>query len=397
MKPELNPFAPGIGSRPPALAGRGAIVEEAGIAITRVAAGLHSKEMLLVGLRGVGKTVLLNAIQTDVERRGFFTATCECAENQHLGEVLLPQLRSALMKMSAVAVAKDVAQRAVRTLHSFVSQIKLAYEGVKLTFDGPKEPGAADSGDLSADLTDLFVSIGDAARAENTALAIFVDEMQYLDKGSLRAVLMALHKVSQRGLPVYFVGAGLPLLIGNIGNSRSYAERLFSVPTVGPLAKKDVHEALTIPVEKAKAFIEPRAVDHIFKASGGYAYFVQEWGLHAWNAAQGRNIDLRAAQNADSVARDSLDRNFFSFRFDRLTNAEKEYLRAMASVAGTDPVKSGKIAELLGKKSNTVGYIRNSLIEKGMIYSPIYGDNAFTVPHFDQFMRRTMQAWRPKN
>jgi hypothetical protein len=182
-----------------------------------------------------------------------------------------------------------------------------------------------------------------------------------------------------------------------MGDSRSYSERLFSVPAMGSLTRKDVQDALVLPVERAKAFIEPRAVDHIHKASGGYAYFVQEWGLHSWNAAKGRNIDLNAAQNADSLVRDSLDRSFFSFRFDRLTSAEKEYLRAMASVAGTDPVKSGKIAELLGKKSSTVGYVRNSLIAKGMIYSPVYGDNAFTVPHFDQYMRRIMPGWRPKN
>ena len=208
---------------------------------------------------------------------------------------------------------------------------------------------------------------------------------------------MSLHKISQRGLPVYYVGAGLPPLIGKMGDSRSYSERLFSVPAMGSLTRKDVQDALVLPVERAKAFIEPRAVDHIHKASGGYAYFVQEWGLHSWNAAKGRNIDLNAAQNADSLVRDSLDRSFFSFRFDRLTSAEKEYLRAMASVAGTDPVKSGKIAELLGKKSSTVGYVRNSLIAKGMIYSPVYGDNAFTVPHFDQYMRRIMPGWRPKN
>ena len=397
MKPELNPFAPGVGFQPPALAGRGAILEEAAIAITRVASGLHSKELLLVGLRGVGKTVLLNAVQADIERRDFFTASCECVENRHLAEALLPQLRSTLMKMNTAAAVKEAAQRALRTLHSFVAQIKLSYEGVKLTIDGPKEEGAADSGELGADLTDLFVSCGEAARANNTALAIFVDEMQYLDEESLRAILMALHKINQRGLPIYYIGAGLPPLIGNMGNSRSYSERLFSVPEMGPLTRSDVRDALLIPIEKAKAFIEQRAIDHIHKASGGYAYFVQEWGLHAWNAAKGQDIDLRAVQNADSLVKASLDRSFFSFRFDRLNSAEKEYLRAMASVAGTEPVKSGKIAELLGKKSNTVGYIRNSLVEKGMIYSPVYGDNAFTVPHFDQFMRRTMPAWRPKH
>jgi hypothetical protein len=397
MKPELNPFAPGTGSMPPALAGRGLILEEAGISITRVAAGLHAKNMLLVGLRGVGKTVLLNAVQTDVDRRGFYAANCECVEDKHLAEALLPQLRSSLMKLNSAAAAKDVAQRAVRTLHSFVSQIKLTYQDVKLTFDGPKEAGSADSGDLSADLTDLFVSIGEAAKANNTAMAIFVDEMQYLSEESLRAVLMAMHKINQKRLPIYLVGAGLPPLMGKIASSRSYAERLFSVPEMGPLSKEGVTEALTIPVEKAKAFIEPRAIEHIYRVSGGYAYFVQEWGLHAWNVAKGMNIDLKAAQNADTDARQSLDRSFFSFRFDRLSSPEKEYLRAMAAVAGSEPVKSGKIAEILGKKTSTVGYLRNSLIEKGMIYSPIYGDNAFTVPLFDQFMRRTMPGWRPKN
>jgi AAA ATPase-like protein len=314
MKPELNPFAPGSGSRPPALAGRDDILDSAKVGITRMATGLSSKGLLLVGLRGVGKTVLLNAIQSEVERRGFYTASCECAEGQHLAELLIPQLRGALIKLSSTAATKEVAQRAIRTLHSFVSQIKISYKDIKLSFDGPKQPGSADSGDLSSDLTDLFVCIGEATQETKTALSICVDEMQYLDEESLRAILMALHKINQRRLPVYFVGAGLPPLIGKMGNSRSYSERLFSVPEMGPLTKQRVQHALVTPVEKAKAYIELRAVEHIFKVTEGYAYFVQEWGQHAWNSAKGANIDLRAAQHADLLARDSLDREFFSFQ-----------------------------------------------------------------------------------
>jgi AAA ATPase domain len=272
MKAELNPFAPGIGSQPPELAGRGAILEEAAIAVTRIASGLHAKQLLLVGLRGVGKTVLQNAIQADIERRGFSTADCECAEGQHLAEALLPKLRSSLIKLSTGAAAKDMTQRALRTLHSFVSQIKLSYEGVKLSIDGPKEPGSADSGNLSADLTDLFIATGEAARENKTAFGILVDEMQYLSEDSVRAILMALHKISQRRLPLYFVGAGLPPLIGNMGNSRSYSERLFSVPKMGPLGRADVANALSAPVERAKVFIDSRAIDHIYRESGGYAY-----------------------------------------------------------------------------------------------------------------------------
>ena len=336
-------------------------------------------------------------MQTEVERLGFYTACGECAEGQHLAEMLAPQLRGTLLKLSASEAAKELAQRATRTLHSFVSKIKVSIESIKISFDGPKQLGSADSGDLGSDLTDLFIAIGEAAKGSNTAFSIFVDEMQYLDKESLRAILMALHKVNQRGLPVYFVGAGLPPLIGRMGDARSYAERLFSVPDIGALRKQHVADALTIPIEKAKGFIEPRAIEHIYRVTAGYAYFVQEWGFHAWNNATGVNIDLKAAQHSDLLARENLDRDFFSFRFNRLTTAEKEYLRAMAAVAGTDPVKSGKVAELLGKKSSAVGYIRNSLIDKGMIYSPVYGDNAFTVPLFDQFMRRTMPGWRPRN
>ena len=279
-------------------------------------------------------------------------------------------------------------------MQGFISRLKVKYGDIEMSLDVSPETGVADSGDLEADLPELMLAIGHAATSRNAAVALIFDEMQYLGKTELSALIMAMHKISQKQLPVLLMGAGLPPLLGHMGNSKSYAERLFDYPRVGPLDRKGVEQAVQTPVEKARAYIDRRAIDHIFQVSQGYPFFVQQWAHDAWNCAKGSNIDLTSAQHADSEARKNLDEGFFSVRFDRLTPAEKSYLRAMAYF-GSESVKSGKIASAIRQKVQAANTIRTALIRKGMIYSPTYGDTAFTVPMFDQFMRRKVRSGSP--
>ena len=349
----------------------------------------------MVGLRGVGKTVLLGRAELMAEKSGYVTLMIECVDNKRLEMILIPALRSMLFKLDRMEGVSEKVRYGLRVLQGFMSRVKLKYGEVELSLDGPPEVGVADSGDLQADLPELMTAIGQAAASRDAAVLLIFDEMQYLATSELSALIITLHKMAQKQLPVTMIGAGLPPLLGKMGESRSYAERLFDYPRVGPLDRKGVENAIQVPIEKARAYIERRAIDHIFKVTEGYPYFVQEWGYHAWNCAKGANIEMRAAQNADSAARKSLDEGFFSVRFDRLTPKEREYLRAMAFF-GSAAVKSGKIAVAMGQSVQSVGSIRTGLISKGMVYSPTYGDTAFTVPLFDQFLRRKIPDWKSK-
>lgn len=284
----------------------------------------------------------------------------------------------------------------LRVLKGFMSRVKLKYGDIEMTLDVPAEEGTADSGDLEADLPELMLAIGQAAASRDATVVLILDEMQYLGKTEMSALIMAMHKVSQKQLPVVMFGAGLPPLLGNMGNSKSYAERLFDYPRVDPLDAAAVRLAIEAPVEKEGAYIDRRAIEHIAKITQGYPYFVQQWAHDAWNCAKGSNIDLRAAQNADSVAWKTLDEGFFSVRFDRLTTGEKNYLRAVAYFP-TVAVNTTKIAAALGQTSQSGNSLRSSLIKKGMIFSPGHGDVAFTVPLFDQFMRRKIQNFTAKD
>jgi hypothetical protein len=395
MDPKRNPFAPGAGYAPPELAGRSALLDRADVTIARVKEGRAAKSILLVGLRGVGKTVLLNRIQDAAEAAGYQAVMVECVDEKRLEPLLLPVLRSTLLKLDRMEGLNEGVKRGLRVLQGFISKVKMKYADIELSLDIAPETGVADSGDLEADLPELFMAIGQAALARRTALALLFDEMQYLSKTELSALIMAMHKVSQKQLPIALFGAGLPPLLGQMGNSKSYAERLFDYPRVDPLDRKGVQSAIEGPVEKARAFIDRRAIDHIANVTQGYPYFVQQWAYDAWNCAKGSNIDLRAVQNADSAAKRNLDEGFFSVRFDRLTPGEKNYLRAMAYF-GSEAVKTSKVAAAMGLSVQAANSIRANLVRKGMVYSPNYGDAAFTVPLFDQFMRRKIVDWHPK-
>jgi hypothetical protein len=389
MNPRENPFSPGAGSPPPELAGREKIIEDVSIALHRIRHNLSAKSVLMVGLRGVGKTVLLNRLKNDAEAEGLVCAQFESSEGRNLPAMIAPTLRAALLKLGRVAGASDVVMRASRVLGSFISSAKIKYEGMEFGFDLGKEEGVADTGEFDYDLSELLQVIGVAAKTKNTAVVLFIDELQYVAEQELAALISALHACAQKQLPVTLVGAGLPQLVGNVGKAKSYAERLFNFPVIGPLLPAPAIEALQRPVNARGVKFNDDAVEEIIKQTQGYPYFLQEWGSTCWAVAESSPINIDDVMLATKLAITQLDTSFFRVRFDRCTPMEKNYMRAMAEVNSLAP-RSGDIAAVMKKEVNQLGPIRQSLIKKGMIYSPAHGDTAFTVPLFADYMKRTL-------
>ena len=395
MNPVTNPFAPGAGSPPPELAGRDELREAVRVAVERTRAGRSARSVLMVGLRGVGKTVLLDRMRDDAEASGVHTIRIEAPEDRSLPALLAPQLRVALLRLSKTAQAKDLAIRGLRALAGFAQGLKVAYGDIEVGLDYAPEAGLADNGDLEHDLQALLESAGAAAKAASTALVIFIDELQYVPEVQLAALITAMHRCAQRQVPVLLVGAGLPQLRGRMGNAKSYAERLFEFPEIGPLSTEAATKAITKPIEAEGAKITAGAVQKILADTRCYPYFLQEWGQRSWEAAQASPIETHDVEQATATAVAALDESFFRVRFDRLTPQEKRYLRAMAEL-GPGPHRSGAIADCLKREVSSLGPVRSSLIVKGMIWSPSHGDTAFTVPMFDEFMRRIVPGdeWR---
>jgi hypothetical protein len=390
-----NPFSPGAGSPPPELAGRDGILEQAHVLLGRVFQKRPEKSILMTGLRGVGKTVLLNEMERMAIADGYRTILVEAHEDKPLALLLVPHLRRLLYELDRIAGAGDKARRGLAVLKSFISAIKITVGDVEFGLDTDPEKGAADSGDLEIDLPNLFVAVAEAAEERQTAVAILIDEIQYLNSSELSALIMAMHKMQQRQLPLLLIGAGLPILPGLAGDSKSYAERLFSFPNIGPLAEPEAAKALKDPVTAAGEEFDDSAIAEIYRLTQGYPYFLQEWGYQSWNHAASSPITLQIVQETTSLVESRLDENFFRVRFNRLTPREKMYLRAMAEL-GDGPYRTADIADFLGAKITTLGPVRASLIKKGMIYSPSYGDMAFTVPLFDQFMLRAIPDFDSK-
>lgn len=394
MNPIRNPFAPGAGTPPPELAGRGALIESVHIALERARIGRPAKSAMLVGLRGVGKTVLLDRMRDDAEATGIHTVRLEAPEGRSLPALLAPQLRQALLRLSQLDAAKAFAIRGLRALAGFAKRLKVTYNDIEVGIDYEPEPGLADNGDLEHDLQALLEQAGLAAKAAGTALALFIDELQYVPEAQLAALITAMHRTEQRRLPVVLVGAGLPQLRGLMGNSKSYAERLFDFPFIGALAPQDAAQAIEKPLLDEGVAITPEALTEILRVTQGYAYFLQAWGSHTWLAADASLIDIEAVRKASVTAIAGLDEGFFRVRFDRCTPKEKKYLRAMAEL-GEGPHRSGDIADCLGEKVSSLAPTRSALIGKGMVWSPNHGDTAFTVPMFDAFMKRIIPGdWR---
>jgi hypothetical protein len=390
MDPILNPYAPGAGTPPPELAGRQDILYNAQVLFGRLAAGRSARSMILVGLRGVGKTVLLTQMRRIAESHGFRNIAIEAHEDKSLPELLIPPLQELLFALSTIESSKDYARRALRVLKGFVGSLKFTIEGVSYGLSIDPEPGVADSGDIEADLPRLLTVVAQAAQKAQIPVAIFIDEIQYLPERDFSAAIMGIHRIIQDQLPMVLVAAGLPQTRALAGNSKTYAERLFQFPEVGALQVEHARVAISKPADEKGVAFDEDALALILETTQRYPYFLQQWGYEAWNCAQGPNrITVSDVKRGHEMALSELDQSFFKVRFDRCTPAEKTYMRALAAL-GSGKQRSGEIADRLGLKVTSLGPTRNNLIRKGMIYSPAHGDTAFTVPLFDAFMKRVM-------
>jgi hypothetical protein len=349
--------------------------------------------LFLTGLRGVGKTVLLNEFLKIAEKEGFVVDLIEAPEDRAIAELLAQSLRQALLKISVLEKAKDAANRALGVLKSFTLSMKVGE--VEVALANKPVVGTADSGDIERDLPDLFVAAGEAAKANGTGIAFLIDEIQYLTQPDLAALIVACHRIAQRNLPVVVIGAGLPLLPALSGDAKSYAERLFTYPIIGALSGNDARRALTEPAKELDVQFSHDALEEIVRTTAGYPYFVQAWGSVVWDIAPKSPITAADVKNASAEATRRLDESFFRVRLDRVTDSEQRYLRAMAEL-GAGPYKTADIAAFFKKKGASFGPVRDSLIKKGMIYSPRYGEIDFTVPLFDQFMKRVQPNAKTK-
>jgi hypothetical protein len=387
MDPVANPYAPGAGSQPPELAGRDDILERTRTTLARVQSGRPAKSFMLVGLRGVGKTVLLNKVESIALAAGYTAALVETPESKTLPELLVPCLRKILFKLDTKERVNETVKRGMMILRSFANTVKVTIGELDVGLSIKPEKGTADSGDLENDLPDLFEALGNAAKARGTSVAIIIDELQYIKEQEFSAMIMAVHRISQRQLPLILIGAGLPQLVGLAGKAKSYAERLFDYPIVDALSAKDAAAALREPAIREGVEFQENALKLVVQLTRGYPYFLQEWGYHTWNIAKTSPITVKDVKNASDSARTSLDESFFRVRFDRVTPREKEYIFAMAAL-GPGAHRSGDIAAELGVNVENIAPVRSSLIKKGMVYSPAHGDTAFTVPMFNEYLLR---------
>ncbi|MDE0312719.1 MAG: AAA family ATPase [Caldilineaceae bacterium] len=387
MDPLLNPYAPGAGTPPPELAGRDAILADARLAVQRNRSGQSARSFMFVGLRGVGKTVLLNEVQAIAEEEGALADFIEVGSNEPLPRVVIATLRSILLKLDRIRGVSEHVKKGLRVLKSFVGSVTVKVEGIEFSVDVDGEPGVADSGTLSRDLAEVFVAAGEAARARRSSIVILIDEIQNLPTEDFEALIMAVHRVDQKRLPLLVVGAGLPHLVRLSGSAKTYAERLFEYPDVGPLEPCDARRALVMPAARAHVEFEEDAISAVVNETQGYPYFLQEWGYQVWNTVRGSPITAEDIERSSATVIERLDRNFFRSRYERLSDPQKAYLYAMA-MCGPGPHRTGEIAKALGKSSQQLGPTRDALIIGGMIYSPRYGYAAFTVPLFDAFMKR---------
>lgn len=385
-----NPYTPGAGTQPRELAGRDELRNKVRISLERLKIGNSAKSVIMVGLRGVGKTVLLDKMRQDAEANGIHTVRIEVPESKSLPAVIAPVLRIALLRLSRIEAAKAGAQRALMALAGLAKSLKLKYQDIEVGFDFDVEPGLADNGDLEIDLAALFVESGIAAKKAGTVLVLFMDELQYIKQDQFAAMISALHRCAQLNLPIAVVGAGLPQLLSIAGEAKSYSERLFDYPIVDKLANQPATDVIRKPALALGISFEDDAVEEIIKKTDGYPYFLQEWGKHAWDYATKTPISKEDVLEATHLTIATLDESFFKVRLERTTPSERRYLKAMADLGG-GPHRSGDIAQQLGKQAKSLGPVRASLIAKGIVWSPSHGDTAFTVPLFHLYLLRTIK------
>ena len=385
MDPYRNPFAPGAGSPPPELAGRDEILETAKISCGRAVQGKSARSMMLLGLRGTGKTVLLNEIGGIAEKQGLLVSRLEAPEHESLARLIYPELRKVLRSLSGVETARQIALRGLKGLRNFASIFNIEVAGVEVSVEA--EPGLADSGNIQYDLPELFILIGRAAQAAGRGWILLIDEVQYLSESDLSALIVAIHRISQEGLPVLLVGAGLPQTARLAGDAKSYAERLFHYMQVTALDPSSAARAIEKPITEEQATIEPAALETIVQGTQGYPFFLQEWASAAWNIAEGPEITREHADRAYAETLALLDAGFFKVRINRLTKAETRFVRTMAGL-GDGPYAMTDIAQAMNRTQQSLGPARASIIAKGMIYSTDHGYVDFSVPLFAEFMRR---------
>ena len=341
-----NPYRPGAGNPPPALIGRDELIHRFGVVIRRALAGRPDKSMMPIGLRGVGKTVLLNRFSEIARAEGFEVAFIESPETKDFRALLAAHLRRVCLELRRKGLTESIL-KALRILKAFSLQLA---DGTSMSLDVDPLVGFADSGMLAEDVTDLLVAIGEATKSRRGGFLLAIDEVQYLDSNEMAALIMAIHRTAQLNLPVVLAGAGLPQLPGLAGDAKLYAERLFDFPEIGSLGRRDAAAALQIPAQQEGVEFTDDALTAIVTRASGYPYFLQEWGYQVWNYAEASPITLRAVEGATAKVINQLDHNFFLVRYDRLTPKEKLYLRAMAEM-GPGPHRSGDIAARLGIKS----------------------------------------------
>lgn len=391
MDKNLNPFNPGAGVSPPELAGRSEVLGTAETALQRTMRGKHAKSLMILGLRGVGKTVLLNQIKERAVKLGYLAEMQEVHDGSELKQLLIPVLRRLLLRLDRTQNTVETVKKGIRVLRSFIGNITISAGGAEVTLGVDPEAGYADSGVFEDDLRDVLVATGEAARDAGIPVTILIDELQYLSKEELGALIRGIHAINQAGLPLVLFGAGLPQLAGQAGDAKSYAERLFDFPRLGALEEQDAWKAIRDPVEDEGAKISDEALQEIYAKTHGYPYFLQEWGYSVWNLAQNETISEEDAKAATLDSIRKLDESFFRVRFDRTTPLERDYMRCLADL-GEGSQRSSDVAQAMGRSVASLGPVRDNLIKKGMIFSQEHGFVAFTVPLFDEFMRRQTTA-----
>ncbi len=392
MDPTRNPYSPGAGNPPPALVGRDAELETIRIAIERLRRGRFAKSVILTGLRGVGKTVLLQEFRRMGQSRDWVCQPLEAGQGMRFPQAMAELVRKVLLRLSPAQNVADRARRALGVLRSFQMRWNLPDGAGELSMGLDPVPGWADSGLLDEDLAALFTEVGAAARERGKGVLVTVDEVQYLKSKDLAALIVGLHQVNQEQLPFLVVAAGLPSVPALAGEAKSYAERLFNFRWINSLGADDARAALVEPADEEGVVWQPAALDRIVDETRGYPYFLQEFGKQAWDQAEGpAQITASDVATAVPMAVDELDTGFFRVRIDRTTDSERDYLVAMASL-GAGPYASGRVASTMGKDTPGVGPVRDKLIKKGLCYAPRWGEIDFTVPLFNDFVRRCLRG-----
>lgn len=390
MRALTNPYTPNAGAEPQAIVGRDDQLESFDLLLARIERGRTEQSMIITGLRGVGKTVLLGQFRTKALEHDWVVVEVEVSKHDEhdFRRNMASRLRTALLELSPKVRWTDRFRHAAGVLKSFT--ISMDPTGSwSAGFDVEAAEGYADHANLAQDLTDVFLALGAAAREQEKGIVLLLDEVQFLNKQQLEALIEALHKMVQRKLPITMVGAGLPQIAELAGDAKSYAERLFKFPQLGNLSHDDARSALLRPAESEGATFTSDALDEAVAITGGYPYFVQELGYAVWTVAEGPEITLEDVRAAVPAYESKLDASFFRVRLDRTTDLQRAYLRAMAQL-GPSAQKAADVADLMGRPSTNLGPTRAELINMGLLYTPQHGYAAFTVPHFDRFLIRAI-------